>query len=209
MYKFFITLAVAILAINCFLYFKSYYKNGKAFRIYSIYLGLILIIEIASRVIIHFRYENLFLSHYYFTLQFILLSLFFLELSIDNLQKKIIKIGLVICPLVLVTQLILDPSLLNKFNLFEVFITSFLIIVYSTFHFYNMLSIKKEFYFVNIGIIIYLFGSTILFLVPNLVIKYYSTEMSQFNGTLNGFLYMIYQLLVLYEWKKNYYKPTV
>ncbi|ODS81579.1 MAG: hypothetical protein ABS44_19090 [Chryseobacterium sp. SCN 40-13] len=37
------------------------------------------------------------------------------------------------------------------------------------FHFYNLLNKEKNYYYINTGILIYLFGSTVLFISGNLI----------------------------------------
>jgi hypothetical protein len=101
-----------------------------------------------------------------------------------------------------------DTSLFFKFNLFEIFITSFLLIIFTTFHFYNQLNAKKEFYYINIGIFLYLFGNTILFLVGNMVVTL-SSKMGKLTWILNAFLYIIYQVFILVEWKKSFSKKAI
>ncbi|WPO79194.1 hypothetical protein [Flavobacterium sp. KACC 22761] len=149
--------------------------------------------------------SNLFLSHVYFIGQFIVLSLFYLKLVKDQFQQKAIKIGFVLVLSTLIIQYGLKPEMFLKFNLYEIFITSFLLIIYSVFHFYNMLDDKKELYFINMGILLYLFASTILFLVGNLTTKL-SKDFSMITWTLNAGLIIVYHLFFLYEWKINYYK---
>ncbi|MDX6182550.1 MULTISPECIES: hypothetical protein [Flavobacterium] len=145
------------------------------------------------------------MSHFYFIGQFIMLSLFYSKLVKGDFQKKVIRIGLILVLSTLVIQYTVKPELFLKFNLYEIFITSFLIIIYATFHFYNMLDEKKEFYFINMGVIMYLFGSTILFLVGNLTTNF-SAKFSFITWTLNVVLYAIYQLFILYEWKVSFSK---
>lgn len=153
-------------------------------------------------------YQNLFTTHLYFIGQLVLLSFFYLSILKDDYQKKAVKIGLVLGLLALAVQYAYNPGLFYKFNLFEIFITSFLLIIYATFHFYNMLNEKKEFYYINIGILMYLFGSSILYLVGNLT-AVLSPKMSLITWTLNAFLYIIYQVLILIEWKKSFYKKGI
>ncbi|MEO8235630.1 MAG: hypothetical protein ABI549_09475 [Flavobacterium sp.] len=100
-------------------------------------------------------------------------------------------------------QYIVDPNSFFEFNLFEIFITSFPIIIYSTFFLYNSLNEKKDFYYINLGILIYLFGSTVLFLVGNLVAKL-DNNLNDIPWILNSVLYIIYQLFILVEWKNNF-----
>ncbi len=189
--------------INVILFFIGFSKFGKAYKIFTIYLAFIISGEIISKIMIHNKYENISMSHYYFILQFIFLSFFYLEILTLQIQKKIIKIGLIVIPLILIFQYILNPQLIFIFNLFEVFACSISIIIYATFHFYNMLSEKRTFYYINSGILIYLFGSTIIFLTGN-VILIKSNPLNRIFGYVNVLLYLFYILMVTYEWKKNY-----
>ncbi len=194
-----------ILLINVLLFAKGFSANGKAFRIFTCYLITMFIIQITSSVLQYLSINNLFLSHFYFILQFILLSFFYLNLSLNGLQSKIVKIGFVICLSALTVQYVLDNSLLLKFNLFEIFITSFLLVIYTTFHLYNLLNEKREFYYINLGILLYLFGSTVLFLVGNLI-NSLTSESNKITWILNVILYVIYQLFIFIEWKKSFFK---
>lgn len=198
-------IALFVLFINCILYFKSFSNNGKAFKIIAVYLGVEFLIEIALRVVVRYGYENLFLSHFYFILQFILLSFFYLDVLKEKFQKMLVKIVLVLCLIALAIQYSILPEMINKFNLFEIFITSFPLITYATCYLYNMLNEKRKFYYINIGILIYLFGSSTIFLSGN-IINVISPEFSSNCWLFNSILYLFYQVLILIEWKKNYSK---
>lgn len=198
-------LGYLLLLLNIVFFSIGFSNNGRAYRIFTYYLAVIFLIQITAKVFNLFQQNNLFLSHFYFILQFVLLSFFYLNLGLDRLQEKIIKFGFVFCLSILGIQYALDFSLINKFNLFEIFITSFLIIIYGTFQLYNLLNEKKEFYYINLGILIYLFGSTVLFLAGNLATKM-AAEFNDIPWILNAFLYVVYQLFILYEWKKSFSK---
>ncbi|MGO4820917.1 MULTISPECIES: hypothetical protein [unclassified Flavobacterium] len=92
--------------------------------------------------------------------------------------------------------------------MFEIFVTSFLVIIYAVMHFYNMLNDKKEYYYINIGILSYLSGSTILFFVGNLTAEL-SPKISLLTWTLNAFLLIVYYLLIVYDWNKNFSKKAI
>jgi len=205
MHLFLVNLGRILLALNFVLYAMGFLKYGKTYKIFASYLLLLGSVEIISYVCMMLYSNNLFLSHFYFIGQFVLLSMFYLKLVKDQFQKKTIKIGFVLVLLTLVIQYGIKPELFLRFNLYEIFITSFLLIIYATFHFYNMLEEKKEFYYINMGILLYLFGSTILFLVGNLTTKF-SSKFTFITWTLNGALIVVYHLFILYEWKTNYSK---
>ena len=157
-----------ILLLNFILFLSKFKKNDKAYKIYAVYLGAIVLVQISMHLLIVLRYQNLILSHAYFCLQFILLSFFYLKLMKENYQRQIIKFNMVLVPLILAVNFWINPSQIHEFCMLEIMLTSLTIIGYSVFHFYNMLSNKKEFYFINCGILIYLFGSMVTFLSQNL-----------------------------------------
>jgi hypothetical protein len=197
-----------LLFVNLVLFSIRLGTHGKANKIFMVYLLVILVIQLVSAYLSSLRIYNLFLSHFYFVGQFILLSLFYKSLFKNHLQKKIINIGFVCCVVILGIQYGLEPNLFFSFNLFEIFITSFLLIVYGVFHFYNMLTDKKEFYYINMGILFYLFGSTILFLVGNFIVNM-SGNWNKITWVTNSFLYVIYQLFIMFEWYKSFYKKPI
>lgn len=160
-----------------------------------------LLVQLASHIIVKMHFENLFLSHFYFVLQFLLLSFFYYYLMKESFQKKTILIALIVCSLLLVIQYSLDWSLFFKFSLFEIFITSLPLITYATFHLYNLLNEKKQFYYITTGLLIYLFGSTIVFLTANLLISLKSRIAFNQIYNLNVYLYVVYQLFILYDLK--------
>lgn len=201
LYKIFKYIPIILLIINFILFFSQFKKENKAYRIYTIYLGLIVSIELSSRVLIANGYQNLMLSHLYFTGQFIMLSLFYLQLLKENYQKKIIRYNLILIPLLLLVNFSIFPSQLHEFSMAEILLTSVSIISYSTFHFYNMLSNKKEFYLINCGILIYLFGSTVTFLPRNLHVTY-GKSLSIVLTILNILLYIVYLVFIFLEWRQ-------
>jgi hypothetical protein len=203
MYYILVNIGLLVSLFNLVLFVKGLPNKERAYRIFTWNLGMIFSIQIISNVLMRFHIKNLFLSHFYFIVQFVMLSLFYLTILNNNFQKKIVKTGLIIGLLVLAIQYVDDSSLYYKFNLFEIFITSFLLIIYAVFHFYNMLEGNFYYYYINMGILLYLFGSSILFFVANLSVNL-SKEMSLVTWMLNAFLYIVYQLFILVEWKKSF-----
>ncbi|WP_431242780.1 hypothetical protein ACQ9BO_24035 [Flavobacterium sp. P21] len=194
-----------LLLINFILYSLGFFRNKSAYKIFTVYLFVIIGVQLSSRIIRQMGLSNLYLSHVYFIGQFIILSLFYLQLVKDPFQQKAIKIGFVLVLSTLIIQYSLKPEMFFKFNLYEIFITSFLLIIYAVFHFYNMLDEKKEFYYINMGLLLYLFASTILFLIGNLTTKF-SKDFSMITWTINAILVIVYHIFFLYEWKVSYFR---
>lgn len=179
-------------------------KQGKAFKIFTFYLMIMLIIQLLTTLLQTMSINNIYLSHFYFILQFLILSYFYFEIFQIDFHKKIVKIAVPVCITVLAIQYYFNPDLFYKFNYFEIFITSFLIIIFSMFHFYTILNEKKRYYYINIGIFAYLFGSAFLFISGNL--------MNSLNGSfgnitwiINSILYIVYQVYIFIEFKGLYF----
>ncbi len=193
-----------ILLVNTILYFKTYPKRI-SLKIFTSYLFIMLVIQIISNLLWYFKEENLYLSHYYFILQFILLSLFYRELFIDRKKKRIIQITFFVVMSVLGIQYINTPSLYHKFNLLEIVLTSLSIVSFSVLYFYNSLTEKMEFTYVNSGIFIYLISSTLIFCSGNFT-NAYDSSLDKILWLFNSILFVVYQILIFMEWYKNYRK---
>lgn len=151
------------------------------------------------------KVNNLPVLNTFFTGQMILLGLFYNSLLKLKIQKIFVLVCIVIALFILGVQFALDPGQFMKFNLFEIALTCLLIVVFALLHLYNMLTDGKKYYYVSIGIIIYLFASTVLFLIGNLSFSL-SDDLKYLIWTLNAFLSLVYQFFILYDWKKSFYK---
>lgn len=209
MIQFIINTGYFLLGVNLILFLiKVNRKRPKSFFIFTFYILVIAFVQYFSSRLSGRGENNLYLSHVYFLSQFIILSLFYLEILENEFQKKIIKISVPFCLIVLGIQYYLDRELLLKFNLFEIFITSFLLIIFSMFHFYNILNESKKYYYINTGILLYLFGSTVLFISGNLLAKFDNSN-SYIIWMLNSILYIVYQIFILIEWWKMFLEKKI
>lgn len=200
-----INIGFILLFLNLLLYVEVFFRKGKAVKIFTFYLIGTALVQLASQLYKIWYNNNLFLSHYYFIGQFILLGLFFRSLFTNPIQKSVANWILIIGLSLLAVQYSIDPAVFYKFNLFEIFVTSFLIIILAAMHLYNLLAEKKVYYYTTIGILIYLSGSTILFFVGNLTVIL-SEEYQFLPWILNAALVVVYQLFILFDWKKTFYK---
>lgn len=153
------------------------------------------------------RINNLFAVNIFFIGQMIFLGLFYNSLLHIKSQKMFIKISLLITLLILTGQFIMDSQEFLKFNLFEITLTSLLIVIFALLHFYNMLTEVKKYYYVSVGLICYLLASTVLFLIGNLSLGL-SNDVKYLTWMLNAFLILIYQFFILYDWIKSFSKKA-
>ena len=86
---------IVILLLNLIIVL-GFSNQGKAYTIFTWYLGMIFMYSNGIEILIELNIMNLFLSHFYFIGQFVLLSFFYLTILKEAFQKRIVKIGLVI-----------------------------------------------------------------------------------------------------------------
>ena len=198
-------LGLLLLFINVIIFIKSRANKSKAFNIFSLNMLFILIILLASLILNVNGINNLYLSHFYFGFQFIFLSLFYKSLFASRFQKKIVNVTLFLVTSVLCVQYSVQPDLFFKFNILEILICSFPLVIYAILHLYNSLTKKGEFIYINIGVLIYLSTSTLIFLLGDYLAGIKSTVVKTI-WLLNKILYVVYLLLIYFEWYKHYRK---
>lgn len=199
-----LNLTVLLSIIYPFLYLIRFTNNSKAYKIFTVYLvgiGIIQFLLTFFTVVLEFE-TNLFLFIYYFIFQFLALSYFYKTL----LGYRWIYFVTSILFLFFIFQYIEDPSMYYKYNPLGAAISQIVIVFYSLLYFYKLLSSKGEFLIVNIGIFFYLLISILIFAAGNLVLEDSITLVPTVLKNLNASFYLIFQVLIILEWKKNYAK---
>lgn len=205
---FFSNLSKILLIINAILFLTFNLKPKKALKIFSWYLVVIVIIQIKSYLLLIEKENNLYLSHYYFILQFIFLGLFYLTIFKSKSQKKAVIIVEILVLIILGLQYYYDPSLYLEFNLLEIVLTSLAIVSFSVLYFYNSLIEKTEFIYINSGIFIYLLCSTLIFCSGNIFTDQDSSTVRNILWLLNSILYIVYLIFIFLEWYKSLKKTN-
>lgn len=197
-------------AILCLLYFIGFSKQGKAYKIFTIYITVVLVIDfIASHLWRWFGIYNIFMGHFYDLLQFVLLSYFYGNLLNTRKQLYTVYLLLIILPFFLLARYVFNPEMFFEYSLLEMYLTTIPIIIYATMHLYNHLGKKTEFYYVNIGLLFYLFGSTFIFLLYELLTTLdFSKDVTNKIFTMNMILQYIKFGFFFYQWKLIYFNKN-
>lgn len=200
--------AIFLTALSAILYFIGFTRNSKAYKIFTLYLLLISIIQITAYFIGKgwLGKPNLFLSHFYFVIQFVYLSFFYYEL----LRYRFIKYVIIPVLIFIACQFIIDPDIFFRYNPLGATVTQFVLVVYTILYFYKNLTEKGEFIIVNMGFFFYLISSTLIFASGNLVLDLNISEDTRFILlNVNRVLTLFIQILIFTEWYRNYRKKPV
>jgi hypothetical protein len=196
-------------AFLCLLYFIGFFKKGKAYKIFTIYISGVLLIDfISSNLWIWFKIYNVFMQHFYELFQFILLSYFYSLLLKTKTQLYTVYLILIILPVFLLSRYLLNPTLFFEYNLMESYLTTIPLIIYATMHLYNNLGEKSDFYYVNLGLLFYLFTSTFIFLLYKLITVLNLDVFSDVMVDINIVLQYIKFGFFFYQWKLIYFNKN-
>lgn len=191
------------LFINVIIFFKTFKNNtdDKPYKNLVFYLFIYFIIELACNIIGYIEpNSNIFVSHFAFNIQFILLSLFFHSLFKEQFLKKIVIILYIVFLIINAAFYYNDSTLFWKFNLFEIVFSSFLIIIYTLIHIYNNLEEVKRYFYFTIGVSTYMLTSSVIFLSGNLELVFIKEPYIDI-WVFNSLFFIIYQILIYKEWK--------
>lgn len=194
---------ILLLLFCVVLYIKNFVKaESDTLKYFIYYLVVTFCVQLYSMILAHFGENNLYLSHFYFVPQFLLLSCYYKKLF-SNFQKKIVNGTLVIVLIILAFQYVMTPSLFAQFNVLEIFITSFPIVVYSIMHLYNSLTKKGDYLFINAAVLLYLSTSTLVFILGDYFATLGKSKLVVNIWDFNRVVYIVFLLLILAEWKTS------
>ncbi len=185
------------------LYFLGFKKFNKVYKILTVYLVVIAIIQLTSFYIGRggLGRSNLYMSHYYYVAQFILLTWFYACL----LNKRWPYYLLAIVLLFIGFQFVNDSSLYYRYNPIAMALTQMIIVTYATIYLYGCLGKRGSFLITTCALLVYLLVSSIIFASWNLVIDLdiSNTTRASLNN-LNKVLYFALQIVLIIEWFKYY-----
>ena len=191
-----------LLALNTILFLRNYRLKLTPLKIFTLYLIGSLVIQLYSSYLSDHKINNLFLSHYFFIGKFVLLSLFFRQILKKIILKKIISVVIIIVLVALCVYYIVYPTSYDKFNIFEIVLTSIPLIIFCFVFFIQQIEgTESRYVFIVSGMFLYFLCSLLLYTAGNIK---GSTKMLIWNT--NAVLYILYQILIFVEWYKHFRK---
>lgn len=191
------------LLVNSVLFYITRKNKDVRYSIIMVYLICLFINELFCNIIgFYHPGSNFFLSHYYFILQFIALSIFFRSLFKSVVLKRVILFFLIVVLVLLTIQYYTTIGLYWRFNLFEISVTSLLLILYALiFLIKNLKTTKTDYLYFSNGLIIYLISSLSIFLSGNTDSVIFTEPFLLDFWFFNSLFYILYQFLIYKEWK--------
>lgn len=191
------------LLVNSILFCKTRKNKNAHYYILIVYLIGLFVNELLCNIIgFYAPGSNFFLSHYYFIFQFIILSIFFRGLFSNAILKKAILFLLILVLILLAIQYSRTPELYWQFNLFEIGVTSALLVLYALIYLtQNFENVKSNYMYFSNGLIIYLVSSSTIFLSGNSDSVIFTEPFLLDFWFFNSLFYILYQFLIFREWK--------
>ncbi|PSG89426.1 hypothetical protein C7H52_06535 [Aurantibacter aestuarii] len=196
-------LGLFLLLINTllFVYLKKNIATNITFNLLVVFLISYFIIEFICNILGFLKpASNIFVSHFAFNIQFLLLSAFFYKLFNQNGIKKMVIVAYVIYIIINGLLYFLRPQLFWEFNLFEISYISFAIIGYTLIHIYNNLGENKKYFYFTIGLSTYMLSSSLIFLTGNIELVFYENPYIDI-WVFNSLFFIVYQILIFKEWR--------
>lgn len=192
-------IGLAFLLVNCILYNRTGKGKDVLYTILRVYLTLLFIIEVFCHIVgVMKPNSNFFLSHYYFIFQFVCLSLFFYNLFTNKKLKVFVLTMLVVVLLFLGCQYYTTPGLYWVFNIYEIAITTLLLILYASFF---LAQFHKQYFYFCFGLIAYLSCSSYIFMSGNVNFVMLKEPIIVDIWVFNYLFYIFYQYMIYKEWK--------
>lgn len=183
---------ISIILVNVvhFVYRKKHLS--KSMILLMVLLMGILYIEILSSYLSEHGTPNLYLTHYYTIGQFLILSIIYYR-QLKKFQV-VVPISVVLFSCILIYQLIESKIVYNEFNISGFLISACLLIFYAFFYYVEHITKKKYWDTFNVGLFLYLGGSSIIFLTMNSGEN--PDEWYLYIWTINASLVVLYQVFI-------------
>ena len=203
MIDFLIYFGYSVLILDSVLFAISFFKKEKVNGFFLIYLLFATIMQVSMEALYHLHVKNLILMNLFFIGQMMALGFFYGSLMNSRSQKTIIHTTMVLNTIIIGIQSWMDYEQFFRYNLLVIVITNLSVIVFAVLHLYNMLTSEKKYYYVTIGLILYLLASTLVFIVGNINAKL-NDNLKFILWIFNSFLVIVYYLFILYDWKVSF-----
>lgn len=191
-----------LLVINTLLYTWKLRTNRSGWlKIIVVFLWTMLFIQLASEVATCLYHYNLYFSHIYTCSQSVLLGAFYYRICRNVKQRKFIKWYLICMTLVLMIQYIIYPSLFFRYNIVEIILGNYVLVIASFFYLYNTTSEKRHFAYLSLGILLWAVLDISVLMFGN-VLAMIQIQESGIIWLMRQFSVLLFHTMILIQWFK-------
>lgn len=188
-----------LLLLSILIHLFHLVKKGGHYIVFSVYLLFIFILEVYFHILRNRDISNIFLTHYYFIGQALILSVFYKKLLISKQTKKIQWLLNLILYGVLILNIVFGNYRYTLFDHVEVIITNLTVIVNILLYLYDHIDKPKVYYISTAALLVYTISSTTVFLSGNLLLSMNKPGYTRYIWTINIILFLLLQASILYE----------
>jgi len=181
---------------------------NRTFVLFMLLLLGTLFIEFYSAYLANRTINNLHLTHFYTIGLFLLLSIIYYGLL--KRFQLVVPIGVMIVSSVMIYQLLKSQIIYTKFNTSGFIIAACVMMTYAFFYYIEHITTKKFWDAYNVGLFLYLGGSSVIFLTLENT-KGFEDGTFMSVWTINALLVVLYQLFVsitIYRFYRSLRQPN-
>jgi hypothetical protein len=191
----------AVLAINLIFLLYSVKHLSKTMVLLMVLLFIMLGIDLAHSYLADHGMDNAFLTHYYTVLQFIILSVIYFR-HLKRFQI-VVPFGVIGFFSFFLYQLLSSSIVYDEFNTTGFLISTCILLFYAFFYYIEHITEKNYWDTFNVGLFLYLGGSSIIFLTMNnwAQLKGWNTLIWTVNALL-AVLYQVFIFITIYRYHR-------
>lgn len=212
MHTFITDLCYFFLLVNSILFTYSFIRNytSKVLLYLFLYTAVMMLNQLVIGYLRSNGVNNLWLSHVYFLVQFVTISLAFRQLQTNLFIRKLNSVLLITIPVTVGAILAITPGAFKNFNIPETLLCSIPLIAYCVHHLIQAIDgNQSKLILFSIGLFVYLVSSTLVFVSAKIIVDDYLGQgfITQL-WIINNIIYLSYQILIVIEWYKNFRRTS-
>lgn len=205
--KFLLNINIFFFIVSVFLYLKNWKYSHIGYRLFTVYLIFITLLQITFRVSFKFTEHAGILTNIFFMGEMLFLYFYFINVFKKKILINYIKIYTFCFFITLFSLFVYDTDILFKINGFLVTAITFGYLTFTLLYWYEALGKKIECFNFIIAGVVYHFGSIFVFLGASIFYKN-NMFLALIIFNYHTFLAIVYTFFILREWKVNIYNKN-
>lgn len=205
--KILLNVNILFFVVCSFLYLNYWKSINKVYKILTIYLVFVTIIQVAFRLTFNFSINNWIITNIFLVGQVVFIYKNNIEVLKKNFSIFFLKV-VTLCFFVLFTStFIMNTNLIFEINEILAFSVTFIFIGFSMLYWYENIGNKIKYFYLVLAGLLYHFGSIFVFIYADIFLKN-NTFFALIVYNFHTFLAIIYTIVVIIEYRVNILKKS-